>query len=55
MPSSGPNRRPHGNFITGTGGYRAFVPAALPPTIVWEETLAVRSLRRGPVHRKARG
>ena len=41
MPSSGPNRRPHGNFITGTGGYRAFVPAALPPTIVWNETLAV--------------
>ena len=41
MPSSGPNRRPHGNFITGTGSYRAFVPAALPPTIVWDESLAV--------------
>ena len=41
MPSSGPNRRPHGNLIAGTGDYRAFVPAALPPTIVWDESLAV--------------
>ena len=41
MPSPGLDRRPHGNLITGTGGYRAFVPADLPPTIVWDESLAV--------------
>ena len=41
MPSSGSNRRPHGNLITGMGGYRAFVPADLPPTITWDERLAV--------------
>ena len=41
MPSSGSNRRPHGNLITGMGGYRAFVPADLPPTIAWDEKLTV--------------
>ena len=41
MPSSGLDRRPHGNLITGVGGYRAFVPAVLPPTITWDESLAV--------------
>ena len=41
MPSSGLDRRPHGNLITGMGGYRAFVPADLPPAIVWDESLAV--------------
>ena len=39
-PSSGINRRPHGNLVIGTGGYHAFVPAALPPEITWDETLA---------------
>ena len=41
MSSSGLDRRPHGNLVTGTGGYRAFVPAPLPPTIAWDDTLAV--------------
>ena len=27
--------------MTGTGGHRAFVPADLPPTITWDESLAV--------------
>ena len=42
MPSSGINRRPHGKLVIGTGGYQAFVPAALPPEITWDETLAFR-------------
>ena len=41
IPSSGLDRRPHGNLVTSTGGYRAFVPADLPPTITWNESLAV--------------
>ena len=41
VPSSGLDRRPHGNLVTGTGGYRAFVPAVLPPAIIWNESLAV--------------
>ena len=40
MPSPGLDRRPHGKLVIGTGGYRAFVPAALPPEIIWDETLA---------------
>ena len=42
MPSPSLDRRPHGKFVIGTGGYRAFVPAALPPEITWGETLAFR-------------
>lgn len=42
MPSPGPDRRPHGKLVIGTGGYQAFVPAALPPEITWDETLAFR-------------
>ena len=42
MPSPGLDRRPHGKLVIGTGGYRAFVPAALPPEITWGETLAFR-------------
>ena len=42
MPSPGLDRRPHGKLVIGTGGYRAFVPAALPPEIIWGETLAFR-------------
>ena len=40
MSSPGLDRRPHGNLVIGTGGYQAFVPAALPPEITWDETLA---------------
>ena len=42
MPSPGLDRRPHGKLVVGTGGYRAFVPAALPPEITWDGTLAFR-------------
>lgn len=42
MPSPGLDRRPHGKLVIGTGGYRAFVPAPLPPEINWDETLAFR-------------
>ncbi len=42
MPSPGLDRRPHGKPVIGTGGYHAFVPAALPPEITWNETLAFR-------------
>lgn len=39
MPQE-PNREPHGRRIRRPGGYRAYVPAPLPPTIVWDEGLA---------------
>ena len=42
MASSGLDRRPHGQIVTATGGYRAFVPAPLPPELNWDETLAFR-------------
>lgn len=35
-----PKRRPHGRRIRCPGGYSAYVPAPLPPTIVWDERLA---------------
>lgn len=35
------DRRPHGNIVLVTGGYSAFVPAAMPPPIGWNATLAV--------------
>ena len=38
--SSGFVRRPHGRLVRGTGGYQAYVPAALPPAIAWGETIA---------------
>lgn len=41
MMQSGLNRHPHGNIILATGGYRAFVPAAMPPPLRWNATLAV--------------
>ena len=42
MVCCGLDRRPHGQLVTTTGGYRAFVPAPLPPEINWDETLAFR-------------
>ncbi len=41
MVESSLDRRPHGNIVLATGGYSAFVPAALPPPIGWNATLAV--------------
>ena len=32
-------RRPHGRSVRGRDGYRAFVPAPLPPPIVWDTEL----------------
>ena len=40
--SSGLSRRPHGRFVTGPGGYRAYVPHPLPPTINWDDFLIRR-------------
>ena len=33
-------RQPHGRRIRGPGGYRAYVPAPLPPPIAWDERMA---------------
>ena len=38
----GPKRQPHGQLMNCPGGYRAFVPAPLPPPLAWDERLAVR-------------
>jgi Fic family protein len=35
-----PKRQPHGRRVRGPGGYRAYVPAPLPPPIAWDERLA---------------
>ena len=32
-------RQPHGRTVRGRGGYRAFVPAPLPPPIAWDVEL----------------
>ena len=37
--SSGLGRRSHGRLVTGPGGYRAYVPHPLPPSIAWDDTL----------------
>ena len=34
-----PNRRPRGRIVRGPGGYSAFVPAPLPPSIAWDGEL----------------
>ena len=39
MDGSRPKRRPHGRTVRGAGGYRAYVPAPLPPTIAWDAEL----------------
>ena len=33
------SRRRHGRIVRGAGGYAAFVPASLPPPIMWDEAL----------------
>ena len=40
MAGSARKRHPHGRTIRCAGGYRAFVPAPLPPPIEWGDTLA---------------
>ena len=40
MAGSDKNRQPHGRTIRCAGGYRAFLPAPLPPPIGWNDTLA---------------
>ena len=37
--AAGPHRGPHGRTVRGAGGYSAFVPAPLPPPLVWDEEL----------------
>lgn len=39
-PVPKPTRQPHGRRIRCPGGYRAYVPAPLPPRIAWNERLA---------------
>ena len=39
MEGTRPERRPHGRTVRGPGGYRAFVPAPLPPAIAWDADL----------------
>ena len=39
MAGSTRNRRPHGRTIRCAGGYRAFLPAPLPPPIEWSGSL----------------
>src|SRR5438128_8736751 len=40
MPTT--NRQPHGRRVRCAGGYRAYVPAALPPPIAWSDGLAAK-------------
>ena len=39
--ASRPERRPHGQLVNRPGGYRAYVPAPLPPDLSWNEALMV--------------
>ena len=39
MDGTRPERGPHGRTVRGPGGYRAFVPAPLPPVIAWDADL----------------
>ena len=40
MPAAQTARRLHGRMVQCPGGYRAFVPAPLPPLIAWDADLA---------------
>ena len=35
------DRQPHGRLVDCPGGYRAYVPAPLPPPLTWDERLTV--------------
>ena len=39
MSEPQPKRQPHGRTVQCPGGYRAFVPASLPPLIAWDGDL----------------
>ena len=41
VSASGGGRRPHGRLVDCPGGYRAYVPAPLPPPLAWSEALTV--------------
>ena len=41
VSASGGGRRPHGRMVDCPGGYRAYVPAPLPPPLAWSEALTV--------------
>ena len=41
VSAPGPRRQPHGRLVSCPGGYRAFVPAPLPPSLTWDEGLTV--------------
>ena len=40
LPASEQKRRPHGRLVSCPGGYRAYIPAPLPPRIAWDGALA---------------
>ena len=39
--TSGHSRSPHGQVVTSPAGYRAYVPAPLPPPLAWDQRLTV--------------
>ncbi len=39
--NSEPRRQPHGRSVNCPGGYRAYVPAPLPPPLAWSEELTI--------------
>lgn len=39
--ASEPRRQPHGRVVNCPGGYRAYVPAPLPPPLAWNEELTI--------------
>ena len=41
VSAPGPRRQPHGRLVSCPGGYRAFVPAPLPPSLTWDAGLTV--------------
>ena len=38
---SEPKHQPYGHLVNCPGGYRAFVPADLPPPLAWDQGLAI--------------
>ncbi len=39
MPTSEPKLRPHGHMVNCPGGYNTYIPAPLPPSLTWDESL----------------
>ena len=40
--AAAPHRGPHGRPVCSSGDYSAFMPAPLPPPLVWDEEAPVR-------------